>query len=329
MIKTFINIVLLSVSIHLVAQSPVNPNATQEAKTLLNYIAHLDGKLLSGQHSYNHNPAQYYDVVSEITGKKPAIWGADLYWSSTNPEDMVIDEAIKKHEEGAIVTIMWHVGRPMDEAPYGWSTSVQNKVTDSEWKDITTPGTELNKRWESQVDTIAKALKRLQDKKIAVLWRPYHEMNGVWFWWGNKPGKEGYIKLWKMLYHRLTDVHKLNNLIWVWNANGPRDIPYDEAFDYKDFYPGEKYVDILATDVYHFDYEQKDYESLLKLADGKPIALGEVGQLPKANILEKQPKWSWFMVWSNWIETANTKEGILEIYNRPNTLTRDQVDLKK
>ncbi|GLB51298.1 hypothetical protein NBRC110019_03370 [Neptunitalea chrysea] len=322
--------ILLFVSISIHAQSPVNPDASDEAKALLHYISNLNGHILSGQHSYNHDPAQYYDVVTNITGKKPAIWGADLYWSGNeNPGDKVVEEAIKKHNEGAIITIMWHVGRPMDNAPFGWKSSVQNTINDKDWKALTTPGTVLNKRWEVQVDTIAKSLKKLQNKKIAVLWRPYHEMNGVWFWWGNKSGKDGYVKLWKMLYHRLTDVHKLNNLIWVWNANSPRDIPYDEAFAYNDYYPGKKYVDILATDVYHFDYEQKDYESLLKLADGKPIALGEVGQLPKANILEKQPKWSWFMVWANWIETANNKEGILEVYNRPNTLTKDNISLKK
>lgn len=310
------------------AQQPVNPNATAEAKALYSYIANLDGELLAGQHSYNGNPAQYYDVVTNITGKAPAVWGTDLYWNNqTNPGDRVVQEALKKHNEGAIVTIMWHVGRPMDTAPYGWNTSVQNKISDSDWEALVTPGTELHKKWEQQVDTIAKTLKQLQDFHIPVLWRPYHEMNGVWFWWGNKPGKNGYVKLWKMLYKRLTEVHELNNLIWVWNANGPRDIPFDEAFDYKDFYPGKAYVDILATDVYHYDYEQKDYESLLKLADGKPIALGEVGQLPKANILAKQPKWRWFMVWSNWIETANTKEGILEVYNRQETLTLK--DIKK
>ena len=128
-----------------------------------------------------------------------------------------------------------------------------------------------------------------------------------------------------MLYDRLTEYHQLNNLIWVWNANAPRDIPYDEAFPYKDFYPGAQYVDILATDVYHYDYEQKDYEELLELAEGKPIALGEVGELPKPNILEKQPKWSWFMVWSNWLQTANSPERVKEIYNFSNTLTKDEI----
>ena len=168
----------------------------------------------------------------------------------------------------------------------------------------------------------------MQDANIPVLWRPYHEMNGVWFWWGNKRGEQGFTKLWKMLFNRFTNHHKLNNLIWVWNANAPRDIPKDEGFDYELFYPGHDYVDILATDVYHYDYEQNEYEQLLKLADGKPIALGEVGQLPKTNILEVQPKWSWFMVWSNWLETANTEERVKNVYDYKNTITRDEIQIK-
>lgn len=128
---------------------------------------------------------------------------------------------------------------------------------------------------------------------------PYHEMNGVWFWWGNKPGSNGIQKLWAMMYDRYVNHFHLNNLIWVWGANGPRDIPGDEVYPYKDFYPGAAYVDILGTDVYHNDYEQKDYNELLQLAKGKIIALTECGELPNPIILDAQPKWSWFLVWTS------------------------------
>ncbi|SFB84339.1 mannan endo-1,4-beta-mannosidase [Zunongwangia mangrovi] len=311
------------------AQQPVNKDASIEAQKLLSFIYNLDQNILSGQHSYNEEPDHFYNIAENISGKYPAVWGTDLYWNrENNPGERIVREAKKKHKEGAIITLMWHVGRPIDEAPYGWSSSVQNDFSQEQWKALITDGTAINKRWKAQVDTIAKTLNKLQKANIPVLWRPYHEMNGVWFWWGNQPGKNGYQKLWKMLYHRLTTVHKINNLIWVWNANGPRDIPYDEAYAYKDFYPGKEFVDILATDVYHYDYEQKDYESLLKLADGKPIALGEVGQLPKTNILERQPKWSWFMVWSDWIETANTNERVQNVFDFHKTINRNEISLK-
>ena len=222
---------------------------------------------------------------------------------------------------------MWHEGRPTDNPPYGWKESIQGKLTDAEWKELTTPGTNLNNRWLAQVDTIAGYLQQLQQANVPVLWRPYHEMNGVWFWWGNKPGKDGIQKLWKMMYDRYVNHFHLNNLIWVWGANGPRDIPGDEAYAYKDFYPGASYVDILGTDVYHNDYEQKDYNELLDLAKGKLIALTECGELPNSIILDAQPKWSWFLVWTSWLWTDNTPERVKEVYYRPQTLTHDEVKL--
>tara|TARA_R110002049_G_scaffold61453_5_gene163717 strand:- start:20659 stop:21660 length:1002 start_codon:yes stop_codon:yes gene_type:complete len=308
---------------------PVNGNSTEEVKMLLDYIYSLNGNILSGQHSYNENPSSFYEKAKKISGMAPAVWGTDFYWNGgEDPGDRIVEEAIKKHREGSIITLMWHVGQPKHDPPFDWRESVQGKISDQDWNDLLTPGSVLHQRWAAQVDQVAAYLKKLQDEKIPVLWRPYHEMNGVWFWWGNKIGKDGFVKLWKQLYNRLVNHHQLNNLIWVWNANGPRDIPGDEAYVYRDYFPGKKYVDILATDVYHGDYEQKDYIQLLNLAHGKPIALGEVGQLPKPQILEAQPKWSWFMVWSNWIETANSQERVKEIYEYKKTITKDEIQLQ-
>jgi mannan endo-1,4-beta-mannosidase len=320
--------IALSLGINTMAQNkPVNSNATPEAQKLLQYLYSIKGKYtLAGQHNYSPNFNQYMDTVYSITGKYPAVWGADFIMQGTNDlGEAIVKEAIKKWNDGYIVTLMWHSGRPVDDPPFGWKESIQGKLTEAQWKDLTQPGTELNQRWIKQVDVIAGYLKKLQDAHVPVLWRPYHEMNGVWFWWGNKKGPDGYQKLWKMLYDRFVNFHKLNNLLWVWNANAPRDIPFDEAFTYKDFYPGKEWVDVLATDVYHFDYEQKDYQELLDLAQGKIIALGECGELPKPEIIEMQPEFAWFMVWANWIKIDNTPRRVKDVYNLPRTLTHEKV----
>jgi len=306
---------------------PVNADASPEAIRLLEYLYGLKGKkTLAGQHNYNENMNQYMDTVKSITGKYPAVWGTDFILSHTTdrgPE--IVKEAIKKYSEGYIVTLMWHSGRPADNPPFGWKESIQGELSESEWKELTTEGSELNKRWQMQVDKIASYLTELKAANIPVLWRPYHEMNGVWFWWGDKKGMDGYQKLWKMMYERFTKVHKLNNLIWVWNANAPRDIPFDQAYPYEHYYPGPEYVDILATDVYHSDYEDRDYNELLELANGKLIALGECGELPKPEVLQVQPKFTWFMVWANWIIIDNTPERVKEIYNQPQVITHDEL----
>jgi hypothetical protein len=60
--------------------------------------------------------------------------------------------------------------------------TVQGQLTDQQFRDVLTPGTELHQRWCAQVDAVAGYLKQLQEARVPVLWRPDHEMNGDWFW---------------------------------------------------------------------------------------------------------------------------------------------------
>jgi mannan endo-1,4-beta-mannosidase len=325
---------LLALTLPLVGSAqpyePVNENATPEARQLLQYLYEIQGEhILSGQHDYNNSLTKYTERVHEMTGKRPAVWGSDfINHESRDRGEAIVQEAIRKHENGAIITLMWHAGRPTDEPPYPWTESIQGEVTVEEWDSLTTPGTAIHERWKEQVDGVAEHLQTLQEADVPVLWRPYHEMNGGWFWWGHKMGDDGFVQLWRMLYDRLVNHHELNNLLWVWNANAPRDIPNDRAHPYEYYYPGHQTVDILAADVYHFDYEQNEYHSLLTLADGRPIALGEVGQLPKPEILEAQPQWTWFMVWSQWLETHNPDGRVEAVYEYAPTLSLDDVTLQ-
>ena len=307
---------------------PVNKNASPEARKLLAYLYSIKGKyILSGEHNYNGGQVnKFSDSVYKFTGKYPAVWGSDFLWAKLDDKGKsVVDEAIKKWNEGYIITLNWHEGRPTDDPPYDWRKSILGKLTDAEWDSLTTPNTALNKRWLDQIDHTAIFLKQLSDAHVPVLWRPYHEMNGVWFWWGNKKGTNGIAKLWKMMYDRYTNYFHLNNLIWIWGANGLRDIPLDEAYTYKDYYPGANYVDVLGADVYHFDYEQKDYNELKELAHGKLMALTETGELPKPEILTYQPEWAYFMVWTNFLWSDNTLDRVKQIYSLPQTLNHDVV----
>jgi mannan endo-1,4-beta-mannosidase len=306
---------------------PVNSDASPEAVRLLDFLYDVNGKyIISGQHNYNNELTVFTDSAKKITGKYPALWGSDFIWSwKTDLGQNIVNEAIEKYKQGYLITLMWHQGRPIDDPPYDWLQSIQGKLTDAQWDELVTPGTPLNTKWLAQIDVVAGYLKQLRDAHVPVLWRPYHEMNGVWFWWGNRKGGNGIAKLYKMMYDRYTNYHHLNNLLWVWGANGLRDIPKDEAYHYAWYYPGANYVDILGADVYHFDYEQDDYEELVKLANGKLVALTEVGELPKPEILAAQPKWAWFMVWTSWLWTDNPAGRAKQIYNLPQTLSLDEV----
>ncbi|WP_075185707.1 glycoside hydrolase family 26 protein [Teredinibacter haidensis] len=282
------------------ALPPVTPNASPEAKALLKYLHRVSGKkILSGQHNAPLNGSNRLPGMHKQTGEYPAIFGQDFgfsepgSWDGINFRQNIVNEAIRRHEQGFINTIMWHAVVPTQDEPGNFATAIQTQLSDEQWGELTTPGTALNERWKSQVDVIAWHLKQLQYAGVPVLWRPYHEMNGFWFWWGSRQGPDGYEKLWRMLFDRLVGFHKIDNLIWVWNANEVK----ENVPDYKLFYPGHDVVDILATDVYTKRYDDENYNQLLKLADGRPIALGEVGGLPSTETLEKQNQWVWFMSW--------------------------------
>lgn len=306
---------------------PVDPNASPEARKVLSYLYSINGKyILSGQHNYNENMNRCSDSAKSLTGKYPAVWGTDFIWNGTEDNgQQIVNEAIKKWNAGYLVTLMWHQGKPTDDPPYGWKESVQGKLTDAQWRELVTPGTALYNRWLAQVDKVAGYLLQLRDAHVPVLWRPYHEMNGVWFWWGDKKGPDGFARLWKNMYDRYVNHFKLDNLLWVWGANGLRDLPKDQAYAYADYYPGANYVDVLGADVYRFDYEQDDYNALTKVANGKLMALTEVGELPTETVLEAQPRWSWFVVWSDFLWTRNSTERVKEIYGRKGTLSHEDV----
>jgi len=317
--------------------SPVNPETIQEARNLLDFLYEISGEYtLSGHHNYTHSLTKYSEQVKEITGKSPVVWGADFSFNFGGKDpDMVrqamIDTAKLMWEQGHIITLMWHSCFPSDgdscdsESIWIWEPG----VPDAQWDSLTTPGTTLNKQWRDQVDNVAKFLKQLENENVPVLWRPYHEMNGIWFWWCNEKGDDGFVKLWSMMYDRFVNYHNLTNLLWVWNPNAPRATPGDEAYAYEDYFPGLLSIDVLAADVYHNDYRQSHHEQLHELAGQKPIALGEVGKLPSPAILNEQPQWTWFMGWANFITKENSPDSVRALYNAPRVLTMQDIERDK
>ncbi len=301
---------------------PVNPQATTEVRALLKTICSVSGKaILSGQHNYPNQRSQCSDHTAEVAGKYPYVWGSDFGFAAEGKDaisgrDAMIEEAKRQYAAGSIITLMWHAVRPMDDEPNGWRESVQNRLSDFEWSELLTPGTNLNRRWLAQIDVVAGFLKRLQDAKIPVIWRPYHEANGGWFWWGGRKGEKGFAALYRMMYERFVNYHHLDNLIWVWNSNAPT----PNVGAYVDFYPGAQYCDVLATDVYG-PFKNNYHDDLVELANGKPIALGEVGVVPAPAVFKDQPKWAWFMVWAGLLDLSNG-EMIGELFADPHTRTR-------
>ena len=312
------------------APEPVNPHATPEARALLAYLDSISGQAtIAGQHNYPNVGARWTDMAYDLTGKYPGLFGGDFGFSGGEDKDSVlgrpalIEEVKRQYRNGAVITLTWHEVRPTDEEPVTFKGSVQNHLTDAQWKELLTPGSPLNLRWQAQVDVIAGYLKQLQDAHVPVLFRPYHEMSGNWFWWGGRPGPNGSQALYRQIYNRFVNVHHLDNLLWVWNANTPNG---SNAGRIEDYYPGAQYADLVSIDVYG-DFKQEYYTKMLALAGDKPIALAEVGGLPSPAVLAKQPRWSYFMCWSEFIQEHNPPDLVNAVYHAPQVLTREDARL--
>jgi mannan endo-1,4-beta-mannosidase len=314
---------------------PANPNATPEARALLDLFYRISGKYtLTGQHNYPNTKDGNSRFAAKYIGQTPAIWSADMGFAKENDKDSylarpdIVKEAIRQHKKGSIITICWHAVPPTADEPVTFQpvgpvapdslASVQGKLPDEQFKELLTPGTRLYNRWAAQVDSIAVYLKELQEAKVPVLWRPYHEMNGDWFWWGGRVGENSTIDLYRQLYNRLVNYHKLNNLVWVWNV----DRPSTPIRKFSNFYPGNNYLDILSLDVYGSDFNQAYYDSLMVLSKGKPILFGEVGNPPTLDVLEHQPNWTSWVIWAGMVRNTSQKQ-YQELINNPGILSQE------
>lgn len=130
-------------------------------------------------------------------------------------------------------------------------------------------------------------MKLLRDADIPVLWRPFHEAAGGWFWWGKDAAS--FKSLWIAMFNYFK-TEGLDNLIWVWTTEG------NDA----DWYPGDQYVDIVGRDVYNKETADcvSEYTSIAENYGNKIVSLSECGTV---GLISEQwasgARWSWFMPW--------------------------------
>lgn len=301
---------------------PVNPSASNEASQLLKYLADLSGKgMISGQHDYLETPDDYINKLKHVSGQYAVLHGYELGAISNQSKktiarqrQAVVDSAIKWHEGGGIVAMTFHQNLPGTQAKWA---NVKMTLSQEKFDPYVTPGTPQYKALIAELDEVAGYLGELRDAGVPVLWRPYHEMNGNWFWWGQK---DNFAKLWDITYDRMVNTHKLNNLLWVWNPNAENE--WSEP--YADYYPGTAKVDVLAADIYNNDYKQSYHDNLLKLAEGKPIGIGESGELPDpVSMSQTQSKWVYTMTWGKMLLENNNLHKIQSFMNNKYTVSRE------
>ena len=159
--------------------------------------------------------------------------------------------------------------------------------TEFDATNATVEGTWENKVFTEDLKNTAAYLKLLRDADIPILWRPFHEAAGGWFWWGKDAAS--FKSLWIAMFNYFK-TEGLDNLIWVWTTEG------NDA----DWYPGDQYVDIVGRDVYNKETADcvSEYTSIAENYGNKIVSLSECGTV---GLISEQwasgARWSWFMPW--------------------------------
>lgn len=310
-------------------QKAANKHISHSAQNLLDYLSEIAGKkIVTGQHTQT-NPMEEIDYIYEQTGKCPALRGFELLGYSPNinyndasaecltevyENQNTLDTALEwAKKTNGIVTFTFHWFSPVG----GRDKSFYTEHTDFDAEKVLIPGTRERDAFYHDMDFIAKELRRFQLEDIPVLWRPFHESEGTWFWWGAK-GPAVAAKLYRLMFDYYTNVLNINNLIWVWNCPT------------KGVYPGDDFVDIVSMDIYLPEYTATDYsEEYTKLVEAtspnKVAALTEVGYIPDIHLLEKShTPWAYYMTWSEEFcigEKFNSNENLKAMYDSQYAVT--------
>ena len=250
---------------------PSDKNATKETVNLYRNLK----KLLNKGIMFGHQDDLAYGVgwkyeqgrsdIKDVTGDYPAVYGWELGRIELDHPvnlDSVPFDKMKQfihdgYERGGVITISWHLNNPLtgktawDPAP-GTVASVL-------------PGGEKHELYKSWLDKIALFMLSLKGNKgenIPVIFRPFHELNGSWFWWGGKNCTPDELKqLYRFTETYLRDVKNVHNLLYAYNTD-----KFYSAEEYLERYPGDEWVDIIGFDIYQANNIVKN-EDFLHHAD--------------------------------------------------------------
>ena len=312
--------------------TPCNPNALPCVRELMRYLGDLSGNgILTGQHTKTRRLEELHHIEA-VTGMRPALLGFELLSYSPNINYLDTDEECMEEVAGnygtlrqawewaarkGIVTFTWHWFSPLG----GHSKAFYSKNTDFNAAKALIDGTPENKALLSDMDMMAALLRPFRDAGIPILWRPFHEGDGDWFWWG-KEGPGPLKGLWRLMYQRYTEVHHLDNLIWVWNSPVP------------ECYPGDDTVDIISRDMYppahiHTAQQEKLLELQAVTRQPKIALIGEIGTIPSAEALAaEKSQWVSYMTWCNdfcLTENYTDNTALRAMYHHPWAVTLDKL----
>ena len=335
---------------------------TKATKETVNLYQNLNKSIDKG-YFFGHQDDLAYGVkwkyeegrsdIKDVTGDYPAVYGWDLgglEYHKPNNIDGVPFKNIKKwiketYDKGGISTISWHIDNPLT-LKNSWDT------TPGSFASILPNGAkhDLYKSWLDNAANFLSSLKGSDGKSIPILYRPFHELTGNWFWWcKNNASPEEFKQIWKFTINYLRETKKLHNLIIVYNT-----ADFKSKEEFLEYYPGDDMVDMISFDKYQYTDPTKDNSFVtdmqkqlqimneVSVEHNKPMAIAETGyeQIPYANWWTKtlteaigNYKISYVLLWRNhgWLENEKkmhyyapykgqvSEKDFVEFYNKENT----------
>jgi mannan endo-1,4-beta-mannosidase len=265
-------IALLSLSIFTAgSQQLIDPQATKETKALYKNLHLLSKKYTLFGHQddlaygvkWDNRKSQNTQRMSDINnvvGDFPAVYGWDLGYIEKNSPKNIDGVSFDKmreyirtgYDRGAVITLSWHFDNPLTGGST-WDTTQRTVAS-------ILPGAskhELFKTWLDRAASFISTLKGPKGEAIPILFRPFHELNGDWFWWGkNKSTADEFIAIWKFTTNYLRNEKGLHNLIIVYNTNS-----FANEAEFLEKYPGDDMADVLSFDKYQFTKNSKEFIS--------------------------------------------------------------------
>lgn len=299
-------------------------------------IARLDSAQKSGRYFFGHHDDTAYghtweyvdgnSDVKAVTGEYPGLMSWDLGLievdSARNldgvPFDFMASEMAKQYARGGINAISWHVMNPATRGG-SWDTSISPLKAA-----ILAPATaDTLYAWIDKAADFIGSLKDVDGNPLPVIFRPWHENSGTWFWWGKGLlSPQEYIDLYRVTYARFRD-KGVKNVVWAYSPD--KDLTREEYFA---TYPGDDVIDILGTDIYQFDGAEGTAQYRERIASQLPYVVDEARKRGKIAAFTETglesltvPDWyttvlapavdslgiAYVCVWRNAVESQNPK----------------------
>lgn len=245
-------------------EKPVDTLLTPETRALWLNLKRLQGKgIIFGQQDATISGVDWKDQenrsdIREITGTYPALYGWEIAGAGNAanidsfPFSSIRQRMIEAFNRGGINTVTWHLLNPITQGT-AWDVypAVGQILPDSS-------SAEIYKTALKQIALFFNQLKTEEGKTVPVIFRPFHENNGNWFWWGKGHcTPDEYIKLWRFTVIYLRDSLQVHNLLYTYSTD-----MFETRQQYLERYPGDEWVDILGTENYW------DFQSGASISNG-------------------------------------------------------------